>query len=326
MRTVWRWASVVAAIVAIGCSRPADSGKKYKIAVIPKGTTHEFWKSVHAGAEKAAAELGTVEIVWDGPGQESDRERQIDIVQNFVTRKVSGICLAPLDSQALGPAVNDAKKRGIPTVIFDSGLNDASALVSYVATDNYNGGVLAARRLVEAMGGQGKIVMMKYNPGSESTEQRENGFLETLAKEFPQVTVLSGDEYPAATTPEAALDKAQTLLQLYRDQVTGVFAVCEPHSTGMLSALEGGGLAGKVQFVAFDPSPRLVEAMQAKKICGIVLQDPVNMGYLAVKAVVDHLEGKSVSSRISTGEAVATPDNMHEPRMHELLHPAQFGE
>jgi ribose transport system substrate-binding protein len=120
--------------------------------VIPKGTTHEFWKSVHYGAQKAADELGNVEILWNGPQLESDRDGQIRLVQNFITKQVDGICLAPLDSQALVPCVREAKEAGIPTVIFDSGLSDQDVYVSYVATDNYQGGVLAARRLAEALG------------------------------------------------------------------------------------------------------------------------------------------------------------------------------
>ena len=114
--------------------------KKYRIAVIPKGTTHEFWKSVHAGAENAARELGNVEVIWKGPLLEDDRDGQISVVQDFVTRKVDGICLAPLDSQALIKYVHEAKQEGIPTVIFDSALDDESDIVSYVATDNFKGG------------------------------------------------------------------------------------------------------------------------------------------------------------------------------------------
>jgi ribose transport system substrate-binding protein len=125
---------------------------KYRIAVIPKGTSHEFWKSVHAGAAKAAEEAGNVEIFWKGPLLENDTEGQINVVQEFITRKVDGIVLAPLDSQALIAPVKDAQQQGIPTVIFDSGLGDDSIIVSHVATDNYHGGELAARRLVEAIG------------------------------------------------------------------------------------------------------------------------------------------------------------------------------
>ncbi|MEX2119741.1 MAG: substrate-binding domain-containing protein [Pirellulales bacterium] len=323
---------LLGSLLAAGCqpsgrnpSAVGGANKKYRIAVIPKGTTHEFWKSVHAGADKAARELGNVEVLWKGPLLENDREGQINVVQDFVTQQVDGICLAPLDSQGLVAAVKDAKASEIPTVIFDSGLDDESIIVSYVATDNYQGGVLAARRLVETLDGKGDVILLRYNPGSESTEQREAGFLDTLEQEFPEINILSSNQY-SGTTPEKSLEQAQQLLLKFHDEVDGVFAVCEPNSTGMLGALEGEGLAGKVKFIAFDPSPTLVRAMAEGKIDGIVLQDPVNMGYLGVKTLMAHIEGKPVEKQISTGEFIATPDNMNEPDMHRLLHPVQFGE
>jgi ribose transport system substrate-binding protein len=335
MRVHGAWSLMMAvALAACGCSDggSADSsagsetgGKKYRLAVIPKGTTHEFWKSVHAGAEKAAKEFGSVEILWKGSHLEDDRDGQISIVQDFITQRVDGMCLAPLDSQALVPYVTEAAQERIPTVIFDSALDDESSIVSYVATDNYQGGVLAARRLVEVMEGKGGVILLRYNQGSESTELREEGFLDTLRKEFPQIEVLSSDQY-SGTTPETSLDKAQQLLIKFRDQVNGVFSVCEPNTTGMYKALEQEGLAGKVKFVGFDPSPRLIEALREGKLHGIIVQDPVKMGYQAVKTLMDHIQGKQVEKRISTGEVVATPENLDDPEIRTLLHPPLFGE
>ena len=155
------------------------------------------------------------------------------------------------------------------------------------------------------------VVLLRYSPGSESTEQREKGFLDTLAKEFPEIKVISSDQY-AGTTPESALDKATDVLNKYQDRVTGIFAVCEPNASGLLGALENTGLAGKVKTVVFDPAPALVKGMVDGKVQGIVLQDPVTMGYLGVKTMVAHLEGKEVEKRIVTGENIATPENMSE--------------
>jgi ribose transport system substrate-binding protein len=328
--------ALFALLAVAGCARSGDSstdssadgsaGKRFHIAVIPKGTTHEFWKSVHAGAQQAADELGNVEIYWKGPLQENDRDGQITVVQDFITKQVDGICLAPLDSQALVKYVGNAKTAGIPTVVFDSALADERDIVSYVATDNYQGGAIAARHMGKILGGHGGVILLRYNPGSESTEQRERGFLDTLTKEFPGIKVLSSDQY-ALTTPEEALTKSQQLLLKYRDQVDGVFTVCEPNSTGMLGALDGQReLAGKVKNIAFDPNAKLIAGMTDGTVHGIVLQDPVKMGYLAVKTMVEHLQGKPVEKRISTGEYIATPENMNDPQMHKLLHPAQFGE
>jgi ribose transport system substrate-binding protein len=304
-------------------SSRSSAGKKYQIAVIPKGTTHVFWKSVHAGAENAARELGNVQVFWKGPILENDTDGQISVVQDFITKQVDGIVLAPNDSQSLVASVQQAKEAGIPTVIFDSGLDDEETIVSYVATDNYRGGVLAAERLGEVLGGKGGVIMMRYKQGSESTEQREKGFLETLEKEFPGIDVLSSNQY-SGTTPESSLDVAQQLLTKYGDEVDGAFAVCEPNGAGMLGALEAQELAGKVTFIGFDPSEVLIDAMRAGKLHGIVLQDPVKMGYLGVKTMVAHLEGQPVEKRIATGEYIATPENMDTPEMAKLLNPEQY--
>jgi ribose transport system substrate-binding protein len=301
----------------------AGGARKLRIAVIPKGTTHEYWKSVHAGAANAAKELGDVEILWKGPLLESDRETQIQVMQGFITSKVDGICLAPNDSQALVEYVNQAVQEKIPVVIFDSGLAPQAKTVSYVATDNYQGGVLAARRIAEVLHNQGNVILLRYYQGSESTERREAGYLDTLKKEFPNIKVISSDQY-SGTTPEDSLGKATQILNQYKKEVNGIFAVCEPNATGTFRALEQTELDGKVAFIAFDPNPDLLRGLAAKKVSGIVLQDPVKMGYEAVMAMHKYLKGEKVPKRIDTGETVATPENMNEPRIQKLLKPQQF--
>lgn len=304
-------------------SADTTSAKKLRIAVIPKGTTHVFWKSVHAGAEQAAKELGDVEILWKGPLLENDRDGQISVVQDFVTNRVSGIVVAPLDKQALIGPIHESVEAGIPVVIFDSGLQDESKIVSYVATDNRKGGELAAKQMAAAMGGKGGVIVLRYNAGSESTEQREDGFLEVLAKDYPEIKVLSSDQY-AGTTQEDSLTKATEVLNKYKDQVNGIFAVCEPNAAGVLGALRETGLSGKVKFIAFDPSEDLIRAMEEGSCHGIVLQDPVTMGYQSVKAIVTKIRGGNVEKRIGTGEFVATPENMKTDQMAKLLSPERF--
>jgi ribose transport system substrate-binding protein len=223
-----------------GASLSGVKSKKWKVIVIPKGTTHEFWKSVHAGAQKAAEELGNVEVIWLGPQKEDDRVQQIQLVQNAVAAKVDGIVLAPLDSHALVEPVESAIAKGIPVVVFDSGL-ETTKMVSFIATDNYHGGVLAAKRLGEVLKGQGRVILLRYAVGSESTEQREKGFTDTLAKEFPGVKLISDTEY-AGPTSDSAQQKAQSLVTRYRGQVDGIFCPNESSSFGMLQALEGAGM------------------------------------------------------------------------------------
>ena len=217
--------------------------KKWQVMVIPKGTTHEFWQSVHAGASEAAEELGNVEIIWNGPQREDDRTDQIKLVQSAVATGVDGIVIAPLDARALVEPVEQAIARGIAVVIIDSAL-ESGKISSFVATDNYHGGVLAAQRLGQLLHGEGKIILLRYAVGSASTDDRERGFVETMKKEFPKIVFLSDDQYAGATS-DLAQQKALNLLTRFRGQFDGVFCSNESSAVGMLRALEGAGLLAK---------------------------------------------------------------------------------
>jgi ribose transport system substrate-binding protein len=214
--------------------------KKWRIMVIPKGTTHEFWKTIHAGTLKAADELGNVEVIWQGPQKEDDRVLQIQLVQSALAAGVDGIVLAPLDARALVQPVEEAAARGVPVLIFDSGL-ETRKMVSYVATNNYHGGVLAAQRLGTLLKGKGQVILLRYAVGSESTEQREKGFTDTLARDYPGITLLSDTEYSGPTS-DTAQQKSQNLVTRYRTQVDGIFCPNESSASGMLRALEAAGV------------------------------------------------------------------------------------
>jgi len=320
--------AIAVVFIAIGCKRKEESEGKYLIAVIPKGTTHVFWKSIHAGAVKAEQELKDsgleVEVIWKGPLKEDDRESQIRVVEDFITRGVSGIVLAPLDDAALRMPVRDAVNNGIPVVIIDSGLKSED-YTSFVATDNYIGGRKGGKRLAEILDGKGKVIMLRYQEGSASTMKREQGFLDVLEEKYPEIEVVSASQYGKATTESAYRASENLLAPLWRPDggltIDGIFCPNESTTFGMLRALEDMGLAGKVKYVGFDSSDRLVQAMRKGYIKGLVLQDPINMGYLGVKTMVAHLSGQKVDKRIDTGSVVATPENMDEPKMKNLLEP-----
>jgi ribose transport system substrate-binding protein len=294
--------------------------KSLRIAVIPKGTSHEFWKSVHYGAEQAAKEIGNVEIVWRGPVVESDTGSQIEVVKNMITMQVDGIVLAPNQKGGLVDAVEESISEGIPVVIFDSGLDEGPEIVSYVATDNYKGGQMAAKEMAKAVGEKGNVILLRYLAGSESTEQREQGFLDGL-KEFPDIKVVSSDQRGGDNTT-ASKEKVDQLLQIHGQDLAGIFAVCEPNANGTLEALRNAGMNKKVKLIAFDPSDALIEALGDGSCSGIVLQDPIQMGYQAVKTLVGAINGEQSESFISTGEYVATPENMKEEKFVSLLKPA----
>jgi len=315
------------AFVLGGCApqeegAPADPNRLLKIAVVPKGTMHVFWKSIHAGAKQGEAECPNVRITWHGPVKEDDRESQISLVEAFIQKRVDGIVLAPLDDKALVAPVRAAGEAGIPVVIIDSDLADTDAYVSFVATDNYQGGVLGARRLAELLGANGgKAILLRYQVGSASTENREKGFLDEIAK-HANVEVISSDQYAGATV-ETAMTAAQALLTKYGEgQVDGIFCPNESSAYGMLRALTSSGRAGKIKYVGFDASDRLVEALEKGHIHGLVVQNPVRMGREGVKTMVAHLRGKQVEKRIDTGVVVVTPENLKDPEIDTLVHPA----
>lgn len=320
---------LLAVLAAAGCSNGSGSGDgsasndagdgTLTIGVVPKGTSHEFWKSVHFGAQKAAEELGNVEIVWKGPIVESNTRSQIEVVKGMISNRVDGIVLAPNQKGGLVDAVSEAVDEGIPVVIFDSGLNEGPEIVSYVATDNFKGGQMAADAMAEAIGEKGNVILLRYLAGSESTEQREEGFLKGLEK-YPDINVVSSDQY-GGDVASSAKQKVDQLLQVHGNDLNGIFAVCEPNANGALEALRNAGLNKKVKFIAFDPSDSLIEALEDGSCSGIVLQDPVQMGYQSVKTLVASIGGEQAEDFISTGEYCATPDNMKDERIQELLKP-----
>ena len=298
--------------------------QKYTIAVVPKGTTHEFWKSIHAGAIKAKRELEasgvTVDVIWKGPLKEDDREQQVQVIENFIGRHVDGIVLAPLDNKALVAPVETAVRGKIPVVIIDSGLA-STAYASFVATDNREGGRIAARNLGKLLGGKGNAIMLRYAVGSASTEEREAGFLEVMQKDFPGVKLLSTDQHAGATR-DTAKRAAENLLSRYGPQLNGVFASNESSAAGMLLALRDAGLAkGKVKFVAFDSGETLNAGLKAGDVQGLVVQNPLNMGYLGVKTVVAILRGEKVEKRIDTGVGFVTLENFNDPAMADIVNP-----
>ena len=322
---------VILVAFVIGCGPSAEpkanntgggaaKTESLRIAVIPKGTSHEFWKSVHFGAQKAADELGNIEIIWRGPVVESDTGSQIEVVKNMITMQVDGIVLAPNQKGGLVDAVEESIGEGIPVVIFDSGLDEGPEIVSYVATDNYKGGQMAAKQMATAIGEKGNVILLRYIAGSESTEQREQGFLDGL-KDYPNIKVVSSDQRGGDNTTSSK-EKVDQLLQTYRDDLSGIFAVCEPNANGTLEALRTAGLNKKVKLIAFDPSDALTEALTDGSCSGIIIQDPVQMGYQAVKTMVGSINGEKAEAFISTGEYVATPENMNDEESLRLLKPS----
>lgn len=319
--------AVLALLVALctaACGKSGDAARgPLTIAVVPKGTTHEFWKAIHAGAVRAARELSTggdsVAIVWKGPLREDDREQQVQVVEGFTSQGIKGIVLAPLDKTALVRPVEEARRAGVPTVVIDSRL-DSDSIVAYVATDNVKGGQLAADRLGDLLGGKGKVLLLRYQEGSASTMERERGFTEELRAKYPGITLISSDQYAGATR-ETAKRAAENLLNRHGADLQGVFTVNESSTIGMLLALQDIGKVGQVKHVGFDAGQTLIAALRAGQLQGLIVQDPMRMGYLGVKTMVQHLRGGSVERVVDTGVVLVTKENIDTPPIRDVVNP-----
>ena len=317
------------AMFIAGCAKDDSSGsavgangkveRKLRIAVIPKGTTHEFWKSGEAGARKAGEELG-VEIIWKGPQRESDRAGQLKVVENFITQSVDGIALAPLDEKALVRPVKEAAEAGIKVAVWDSGLDESvgDAIISFVATDNFHAGEECGRRLAGLMGGKGRVIMLRHAVGHASTTKRAEGFLSGIKKAAPDIELVSVDQR-GGTSIDEAIKTSENLLNQFGENIQGVFTPNESTTQGMLRALDEAGLAGKVAFVGFDTNDALIDALKEKKIAALAVQDPFRMGYTAVKNIVAAINGEKFEAEVDTGAVLLDLDNIDSEQIRKLL-------
>lgn len=287
------------------------------IAVIPKGTTHSYWNSVHAGADQAAKELN-VKIIFKGPVLEDDRAGQISLVEEFASGDVNGIVLAPLDDTALLPSVQSAMQKKMPVVIIDSSLKGdvGKDFVCYVGTDNTAAGKIGGTELARLLGGKGKYVLLRYAVGSASTVQRETGFLSAMS-DNPDMVPLVKDRYGGATVDQAQAASLNLLAEI--KQADGIFCPNESTTQGMLNTLEQNNLAGKIHFVGFDTNPELIEALKKGEIDALVSQNPTKMGYEGVKSCVDYINGVAQQPVQDSGAQLITRDNLNTPEVQKLL-------
>jgi ribose transport system substrate-binding protein len=306
-------ANKTAAASASRSASAAGGAAGLTVAVIPKGLTHVFWQSVKAGAEKAGGEMG-VTIKWDGPQKESDTAGQVAVVENAINSKVDGIVLAPLDKAALVGVIGKAKTANIPLTVFDSAA-DTEEYVSFVATDNKKGGMLAADRVGELVGGKGTVGMIPVMANSASTGDREAGFEERIKTKFPGIKVIRSSY--------GMSDRAQSLkvtedLLTAHPEIVAIFGPNESSIVGALQAVKNRNLLAKIKLVGFDSTKQLEQSLQKGEIDSLVLQNPFKMGYEGVKTIVDMKNGKTPEKRIDTGVALMTRDNLNTPEIAAL--------
>jgi ribose transport system substrate-binding protein len=283
------------------------------IGVIPQGQSHMFWQSIHAGAVAASREFA-VEILWNGPPAEGDYSGQLKVIDAMISRRVRAIVLCPADRQAMAGAVERAVRQGIPVVIADTDV-DTPVYTARVATNNYAAGCLAAERLAAILNQKGKVVMVAVQPGIASTMARELGFEDTMRK-YPAIQIV--DKRYGQADFARSLQAAENMLTAHAD-LAGMFASNESSTVGAVQALRN--RPTHVKLVGFDWSPTLAEALQSGLVDSLVAQDPFRMGYDAVKAAVEKMNGGTPQRIQDLPPLLVTKENMSEPAVQKRLNP-----
>jgi ribose transport system substrate-binding protein len=299
-----------AALLVCGCDRT----HKRVIAVIPKGRSHLFWQSVHAGAVKASREKD-IELIWNGPAGETDSPEQIKIVEAMINRRVDAIALAPIDRIALVTVVDRAARENVPLIIFDSGV-DTGTYVSKIATDNYRAGQIAAERMGKILRGKGKVFIVAVQPGAASTEAREKGFEDSTHQSFPGIEIV--DKRFGMAQIAQSLTVSENMLTAH-PEADGIFASNESSTMGAVQALRS--RSGRVKLVGFDWSPTLLDELQSGLIDSLVIQDPFRMGYESVMTAVKRLDGLTVQKDVDLAPRLVDKSNLEDPEVQAQLHP-----
>jgi len=286
------------------------------IAVIPKGTSQVFWVQVQRGVLAAGKQYG-VEIIWNGPSLETDHDRQIQIIDSMIARRVDGIAVAPAERKALAGPIERATAAGIPLTVFDSAV-DSSSYMSYVATNNVEVGKMGAREIGRLLNGKGDIAMLMNAPGSASTMEREQGFEQELKDKFPDVRIVAR-QY-GMSDRSRAMGAAENILTA-QPALSGIFASSEASGVGCALALKARALAGKVKLVAVDASDTMVEDLRNGAISALVAQDPYRMGFATVETLVNKLHGQTPPRQIDLPATLITKENLDTPEVQKLLKP-----
>jgi ribose transport system substrate-binding protein len=307
-----------AALVLSGCTTGDTGGDDEKpyIAIISKGFQHQFWQAVRAGAEQAAEEFD-VEITFEGPDTEADVEQQIQQLQVALDKSPAAIGFAALDSQAATPLLQQAEAAGIPVVAFDSGV-DSDIPVTTAATDNLAAAAEAAKQMVEAIGGEGKVALIVHDQTSLTGVQRRDGFVEYIEQNAPDVEIVE-IQYGGGDQAESA-DLAKAIIAAHPD-LNGIYGSNEGSAIGVVQAVKELGLPdGQLVIIGFDSGKAQTDAIRDGLMYGAITQNPVGIGYETVKAAVAAINGETLPKSIDTGFYWYNAENIDDPEIAAVLY------
>lgn len=317
-----RWSLVLAGAVALAAVG-AQAQEKLKIGFLP-GVVDPFYQVMQVGVEKAAKDLGA-EVVTQVPPTWGV-EAQTPILDAMVARgDLDYIITAPVDKDQMVGPLKAAADAGIKIITVDTFLGDGDYAngpvtfpLSYIGSDNVEGGRISARGLAKAIGGKGAVYINSTNPNVSSVEGREKGFAEVMAKEFPDIKVI-GPDYNL-DDPNKAAQQTQAVLEREPD-LAGVFGTNVFSAQGAGTGVQNAGLGGHVQVVAYDATQLAIELMDKGVVTMVLAQKPFDMGYMAVEfAAADAAGVTSLPKRVETGFAIIDKDNVKDPAIARFIY------
>jgi len=299
--------------LAILASAPTYAQDSYDIALISKGFQHQFWQAVKAGADKAAAEFGAT-VTFEGPESESQVDRQMDMLAAALSRNPDAIGFAALDSQAAVPLLQQASDAGIPIIAFDSGV-DSDIPLSTATTDNVAAAALAADKMAELIGDEGKVAVVAHDQTSRTGIDRVDGFVNRIKEAHPNIEVVSvqyggGDQLQSTEITKSIL--------LANPDLKGIFGANEGSAIGVANGKQE--LGSNIVVIGFDSGAAQKGMIESGVMAGAITQNPVGIGYETVKAAIGALKGEELPKVIDTGFYYYDKSNMADPEIAAVLY------
>ncbi|MBO0997538.1 sugar ABC transporter substrate-binding protein [Bacillus sp. SD075] len=284
-------------------SGQAGSDGNLKIGVVLKQLNTEYWKIVMAGAKDAAKELGA-EVKFLGPQAETQYEQQIKMIEDQIATGANALVVAPSQPDSVIPALNNAHQSGIPVVLVDTDANFKDK-VSYIGTGNVEAGQLAGKHIAEVLKDGDKVAILRGQMGSQTFDDRVNGFQEALADKDIEFIVQD-----AQHDREKSVNIMENILTANPD-IKAVYATSDEMALGAAKALANEGKQN-IPLIGFDGTPNGLAALQDGVMVANIAQDPYNMGFQAIEAAVKAVKGEKVEKRIDSGAKVITEENVAE--------------
>jgi ribose transport system substrate-binding protein len=309
-----------ASAAAGGGSPAASSGGGGDVAgayipIVSKGFQHQFWQAVKQGAESKAGELG-VKVNFEGPENESQVDKQLEMLQAELDKNPAAICFAALDSKAAVPLLEQFKAKNIPVVGFDSGV-DSDIPVTTAATDNSKAAGEAADRLGEAIGGKGKVGLIVHDQTSRTGVDRRDGFVNEMKAKYPDVEII-GPQYGGGDQLKST-DLAKAMIQANPD-IKGFFGSNEGSAIGVVNAVKELNKSGQLVVVGYDSGKAQIDAINSGLMLGAITQNPIGIGEQCVDAAVKAIKGETLEKTIDTGYYWYDKSNINDPKIQAVLY------